>query len=102
MKKIYFNPSHPGSFKGVNKLHEAIKDEGKYTIPLSKVKQWLQNQQSFSLHKPLHRAFHHLKVIIGGLNDQYEADLVDMQKLKDKNGGVQFLLIVVDVFSRFM
>ena len=36
--KIYFDPSHPGSFKGANKLHKAIKDEGKYTIPLNKVK----------------------------------------------------------------
>ena len=45
---------------------------------------------------------HHLKVIIGGLNDQYEVDLVDMQKLKDKNDRVQFLLIGIDVFSRFM
>ena len=48
-KKIYVNPSHPGSFQGANKLHKAIKDEGKYTIPLSKVKRWLQNQESFSL-----------------------------------------------------
>ena len=48
------------------------------------------------------RSFCHLKVIVGGLNDQYEADLVDMQKLKDKNDGVYFLLIVIDVFSRFM
>ena len=23
---IHHDPSHPGSFKGVNKLHEAIKD----------------------------------------------------------------------------
>ena len=47
-------------------------------------------------------SFHCLKVIIGGLNDQYEAYLVDMQKLKDRNDGVHFLLIVIDVFSRFM
>ena len=33
--KIYFDP---GSFKGVNKLHKANKDEGRYTILLSKVK----------------------------------------------------------------
>ena len=59
-------------------------------IPLSKVKRWLQNQESFSLHKPLHRSFHHLKAIIRGLNDQYKVDLVDMQKLKDKNDGVCF------------
>ena len=102
LEKIYFDPSHPGSFKGVNKLHKAIKDEGKYTIPLNKVKRWLQNQESFSLHKPLCRAFPHLKVIVGGLNDQYKVDLAGMQKLKDKNDGVQFLLIIIDVFSRFM
>ena len=39
-------------------------------ISLSKFKQWLKNQESFSLHKPLRRSFHHLKVIVGGLNDQ--------------------------------
>ena len=44
-------------------------------MPLSKIKQWLQNQESFSLHKPLHRSFCHLEVILGGLHDQYEADL---------------------------
>ena len=38
LEKIYCDPSHPGSFQGANKFHEAIKDEGKYTIPLSKVK----------------------------------------------------------------
>ena len=102
LEKIYFDPSHPGSFRGAYKLHKAIKDEGKYTISLSKVKQWLQNQESFSLHKPLCRSFHHLKVIVRGLNDQYKADLVDMQKLQDKNDGVCFLLVVIDVFSRFM
>ena len=38
LEKIYFDPSHPGNFQGANKLHEAIKGEGKYIIPLSKVK----------------------------------------------------------------
>ena len=38
LEKIYFHPSHLGSFQGANKLHKAIKDEGKYTISLSKVK----------------------------------------------------------------
>ena len=34
------------------------------------------------------RGFCCLKVITGGLNDKYKIDLVDMQKLKDKNDGV--------------
>ena len=36
------------------------------------------------------------------MHDQYEVDLADMQKLKDKNDGVQFLLVVIDVFMRYV
>ena len=75
LEKIYFNLFHPGSFKGANKLHEAIKDEGKYTISLSKVKNKIKNHSVFTSH--CIELFCHLKVIVGGLNDQYEADLAD-------------------------
>ena len=61
---------------------------------------WLQNQEPFGLHKPVHREFQRLRVIVGGLHDQYNADLVDMQKLKEKNDGVRFLLIIINVFSQ--
>ena len=81
------------------KLYHAIKEDGWYRLPLSKISTWLQNQESFSLYKPIHREFKRLKVIIGGLHDQYNADLADMLKLKEKNDGVRFLLIVIDVFS---
>ena len=51
------------------------------------------------LHKPVSREFKRLRVIVGGLHNQYYADLVDMQKLKEKNDGVRFLLIVINMFS---
>ena len=63
---------------------------------------WLQNQESFSLYKPVHREFKRLRVIIGGLHDQYHADLADMQKLKEKKDGVRFLLVIIDVFSHHL
>ena len=69
---------------------------------LSKIRTWLQNQESFSLHKPIHRAFKRLRVIIGALHYQYDADLANMQKLKEKNDGVRFLLIIIDVFSHHL
>ena len=36
------------------------------------------------------------------MNDQYKADLANMQKLKDKNDGVVFLLVIIDVFSCYL
>ena len=58
--------------------------------------------ESFSLYKPVHREFKRLRVIVGGLHNQYNADLADMQKLKEKNDGVRFLLIVIDMFSHHL
>ena len=98
LHRTYFDPQQPTSFKGANKLYHAITEDG-YRLPLSKICMWLQNQESFSLHKPIHREFKRLRVIIGGLHDQYNANLADMQKLKEKNDGVRFLLIVIYVFS---
>ena len=88
LEQIYFDPSHPGSFKGANKLYQAVKNEGKHVIFLPKITKWLQDKESFSLNKPVRRKFKRLRVIVMGMHDQYEADLVDMQKLKDKNDGI--------------
>lgn len=102
LKKIYFNPAHPAGFKGSTKLYQAVKDEGKYKVTWHMIREWLKNQETYTLHKPVIRKYKRTPVIVTGLYDQYEADLADMQKLKDKNDGVTFLLVVIDVFSRYV
>ena len=37
---------------------------------------------------------------MGGPNQQWQADLVDMSRLKKTNDGITFLLTVIDVFSK--
>ena len=37
---------------------------------------------------------------MGGLRQQWQADLVDLSKLKKVNNGMTFLLTVIDVFSK--
>ena len=102
LKRIYLDPRHPGSFQGANKLHQVVQEEGIHQIGLHRIRRWLQEQPSYSLHKPVRRQFRRLKVIVTGIRDQYEADLADMQRLKGRNDGTAFLLVVIDVFSRFM
>ena len=102
LHKIYFDPRHPGSFQGPGRLHSVVMREKKYQIPMSKIKKWLQDQESYSTHKPLVRKFKRQRVIVTGMNDQYEADLADLQKLKRHNDGYTFLLVVIDVFTRFL
>lgn len=51
LKKIRYDPRHPGSFAGATKLYEIVKKEGKYNIGLNRIKEFLQNQDAFSLQK---------------------------------------------------
>ena len=40
-------------------------------------------------------------MIVGGVDDTWSADLVDMQSFSKHNDGVKYLLNVIDVFSKY-
>ncbi|XP_062603907.1 uncharacterized protein LOC134265702 [Saccostrea cucullata] len=103
LKKIWYDPRHAGSFAGPSKLYDVVKREGKYNIGLRKIKKFLQNQDAYSLQKKLRRrGFKRRRVVVQGIDYQWEADLADVQNLSEYNDGIKFLLVIVDVFSRFL
>ena len=57
-------------------------------------------QDAYTLHKPLRRRFKRRCVVLGGWNQQWQADLVDFSNLKKDNDGKTFLLTMIDVFSK--
>lgn len=70
---------------------------------MSKIKMFLQNQDAYSLQKKVRRkGFKRRRVVVQGLDYQWEADLADVQNLSEHNDGIKFLLVIVDVFSRFL
>ena len=101
LEKIYFDPKHPASFQGVQKLHLAVKEEGKFEIGINRLKQWLQNNEPYSLNRSVQRNFKRSRVIVKGVDDQHDADLADFQKLSKRNNGINWLLVVIDIFSRY-
>ena len=64
------------------------------------VERWLSTQDAYTLHKPVRRHFKRRCVVLGGPNQQWQADLVDMSRLKAANDGTTFLLTVIDVCSK--
>ena len=102
LKTIYYNPSHPASFAGPQKLYKVVKDEGKYDISMHKVRKFLQNQDSYSLHKPVRRRFTRNHVITAGIDDLWMADLIDMVKYAEYNEGFKYILVVIDTFSKYV
>ena len=70
-------------------------------LPLKKAQRLLEQDVGYTLHKPRRRRFATLPVVVGGLDDQWAADLVEVQRLAKHNRGIRYLLTVVDVLSKY-
>ena len=70
-------------------------------IPLKRAQRVLERDLAYTLHKPRRRRFPTLPVVVGGLDDQWVADLVEVQPLAKYNQGIRYLLMVLDVLSKY-
>ena len=61
---------------------------------------WAQ-QLAEELHKPIIRKFAKRKVVVKGVDEIWAADLVEMQRFSAWNKGIKYLLMMIDVFSKF-
>lgn len=53
------------------------------------------------IHRQARKNFKRCHVILKGIDDLWQADLIDMQMFKKNNKGYTFILIVIDSFSKF-
>ena len=98
LERLYYESNHPSALGGVEKLYRAAKKHG---ITRSEVIAWLQLQPGYTLHKPARRRFRRNKVFVNGIDDQWQADLVDLQSLSRWNRGHKYLLTCLDILSKY-
>ena len=60
-----------------------------------------QQQLADELHKPIKRNFTRRRVIVNGIDKIWYSDLVEMQQFSKWNKGYRYLLIVLDLFSKY-
>lgn len=53
------------------------------------------------IHKAARKNFLRRSVILKGIDDLWQADLIDMQHLKSYNKGYNYILLVLDCFSKY-
>ena len=53
------------------------------------------------LHKPVKQKFKKRRVMVNGIDKIWAADLADMKAFEDYNDGYTFLLLVIDIFSKY-
>jgi transposase InsO family protein len=98
---MYYDARQPGSFQSFRKLHRTVRNDG-YKLGTNRLRRWLQNQLPYSRNRLyLPKAIKRARVIVNGLYDQFDADLADFRALSQSNDGINYLLVVIDVFSRY-
>ena len=64
------------------------------------IKQWLSNQDAYSLQKSRRHRFKTANVSVTSTGEQLDFDLLSMANLADEHDGVRFLLCAIDILSR--
>ena len=100
VKAIYYNPRHPASYSGLNKLYREVKREGQYEIKRKLLKEWLTTQETYGLHHQARRRFKRPRVMVAGVGIQADMDLIDLSLYHRYNSGIRYVLVVIDDFSR--
>ena len=93
LKNTYYDPSK--GFSSISELSRRTK------IKPSEVKEWLLQQETYTRHKPVKERHQYRRVIVEGIDDQWQADLCDMRNLSEYNNKYKYILTVIDVFSKY-
>jgi hypothetical protein len=65
------------------------------------VKEFLDSVRTYTLHKSIRKKFQTRRVYVNGIDKQWKADLVEMREFSKENDGYNYLLTVIDCFSKY-
>ncbi|EGT36355.1 hypothetical protein CAEBREN_22175 [Caenorhabditis brenneri] len=99
LEKLYHDPK--SGFRGVSTLYnQARKLNPK--IKREHVLAYLHSNETYTRHFPKAQNVQHNPWVADGPNTFHMADLAMLDKLKTRNKGFSYILVVVDVFSRYV
>ena len=100
LNKLYEKYPLPSGLGGIVKLYKAAKTLNK-DIRLKDVKNYLKSKDAYTLHKITKKKFPRRMMIAPRAGVIISCDLADVRELSRYNKGVKYLLVCIDIFSRF-
>ena len=94
--KLYRNYNLPGSLQGQYAFSKNRQ------IPKKQTKEVLESLQEYSLFRPVRHRFKTRKFIIPWMKHTFGADLIVLTQYSTENSGFNYILVVEDLFSRFL
>jgi transposase InsO family protein len=98
LRSIYYDPET--GLQGVASVYQKAKEQDpKVTMKL--VTEWLKKQETAQVHAPRKEVKHYFPIKSNGKDHIWQADLADFSAQAHNNGGVNYLLCVVDIWTRY-
>jgi hypothetical protein len=79
LNRVYFDTSELGSYSGLKRFGDALKRDGKYKVTKTELQQWLDNQDAYSLEKPIRYKFQRSRIVAAGIDDMWDIDLAEFR-----------------------
>lgn len=100
LSELYHSLKSPVSYSSPYKLYKAARVRLP-NLRLKDVKEWLMKDLTYTLHHPIRTHYNTRRVLVHEIDEQWQADLCDMQKLSKQNRGYKHLLVCIDILSKF-
>jgi len=101
LRDLYYNPVSEVSYSNITELWDKIKFDNK-KIKYNELKSWLLDQPTYQIHKKILKNYTTRKVMVSYIDQQWQADLIDMSNLEEHNKSYFWILNVIDIFSRYV
>src|SRR6266853_4930845 len=95
LSDVYYDAGNIGGYGGVARLRQAA-NKGKIETD-----EWLKKQRVYTLHKPARLRFRTRPYKTAGIDQHWQADLVEMIPYANVNAGYKYILTVIDLFGRY-
>lgn len=101
---IYYNPKKPSSFYSATKIWAYVKNRQDKPpgLNLKIINEWLGLQTTHVIHKHPNRKFKSQKIVPRYLDFEWQIDLLHLVEIAEENDGYAYLLVCVDIFSKYL
>jgi hypothetical protein len=102
LKSIYYDTTLPSAFTSVDKLYKHVKKEGTHAISKGRIRKFLRKQRVYTAHKQVRKRFKRPRVVVPKKHYQWAADTMNMMRYHKDNDGFGYILIMIDILSRYV
>ena len=100
LHSLFYDVNQPSAYSGKETVYRAAR-RILPTIKRDEVNTWFEEQLPYTLHKPTRLKFPRNKTIALAIDEQWQADLCDMQSLARHNDGKRYILTCICIFSKY-